>query len=70
MRAAGQFSPEPVAGEGTIPGPGATVTLDLRLQPTSRITGTVLEPDGVTPVRSRQIALRFQSDAVIVVCTR
>ena len=69
VRAAGLFSPEPVAGEGTIPAPGATVTLDLRLQPTSRITGVVLEPDGVEPVRSRQIALRFQSNAVIVVCT-
>ncbi|MGC4081086.1 MAG: Ig-like domain-containing protein [Vicinamibacterales bacterium] len=68
VRAAGQFSPEPVAAEGTMPGPNQTVTVDLRLQPTSRITGTVFEPDGFTPVTNRQIALKFKSDAVVVFC--
>ncbi|MGE3957098.1 MAG: Ig-like domain-containing protein [Vicinamibacterales bacterium] len=68
VRAAGQFSPEPVAAEGTMPGPGQTVSIDLRLQPTSRITGTVYEPDGFTPVTNRQIALTFKSDAVVVFC--
>lgn len=69
VRAAGLFSPEPVAGDGVITAPGATAEVDLRLQATSRVTGVVLEPDGVEPVRSRQIALKFQSNATIVVCT-
>jgi hypothetical protein len=69
VRAAGQFSPEPVAVEGTMPGPGETVNVDLRLQPTSRITGTVYEPDGVTPVTGRQVSLKFKSNAVVVFCT-
>ncbi|MEQ1870326.1 MAG: Ig-like domain-containing protein, partial [Vicinamibacterales bacterium] len=68
VRAAGQFSPEPVAAEGVMPGPGQTVTIDLRLQPTSRITGTVLEPDGFTPVTGRQVTLKFKSNAVVVFC--
>ncbi len=69
VRAAGQFSPEPVAAEGVMPGPNQTVTVDLRLQPTSRITGTVFEPDGFTPVTDRQISLKFQSNAVVVFCS-
>ena len=69
VRAAGQFSPEPIAIEGVMPGPGQTVTVDLRLQPTSRLTGTVFESDGFTPVTNRQISLRFHSDAVVVFCT-
>jgi hypothetical protein len=69
VRAAGQFSPEPVAVEGTMPGPGQTVNVDLRLQPTSRITGTVYEPDGVTPVTDRQVTLNFKSNAVVVFCS-
>ncbi|MEQ1728941.1 MAG: Ig-like domain-containing protein, partial [Vicinamibacterales bacterium] len=68
VRAAGQFSPEPVAAEGVMPGPNQTVTLDLRLQPTSRVTGTVFESDGFTPVTGRQIALTFKSDSVVVFC--
>jgi hypothetical protein len=68
VRAAGQFSPEPVAVEGTIATPGQTVNVDLRLQPTSRITGTVYEPDGVTPVTGRQVSLKFKSNAVVVFC--
>ena len=53
---------------GVMPGPGQTVTIDLRLQPTSRITGTVFEPDGFTPVTNRQISLKFKSNAVVVFC--
>ncbi|MFN7916659.1 MAG: Ig-like domain-containing protein [Vicinamibacterales bacterium] len=68
VRAAGQFSPDPVAAEGTMPGPNQTVTIDLRLQPTSRITGTIFESDGFTPVTNRQVALTFKSDAVVVFC--
>ena len=49
VRAAGQFSPDPIAFEGTMTA-GATATLNLRLQPTSEITGTVFQPDGVTPM--------------------
>ena len=69
VRAAGQFSPEPVAAETAVPGPGQSVTIDLRLQPTSRITGTVYDSDGFTPVTNRQISLKFKSDSVVVICT-
>lgn len=69
VRAAGQFSPEPVAVEGTMPGPDQTVTVDIRLMPTSRITGTVYESDGFTPVTNRQIAVNFKSNAVVVFCS-
>ena len=41
----------------------------MRLQPTSVITGVVLEPDGVTPATGRQVALKFHSNAVIVFCS-
>ena len=68
VRAAGQFSPEPVSAAGTMT-PGQTVNIELRLQPTSRITGIVYEPDGFTPVTNRQIALEFKSNAVVVICT-
>ncbi len=69
LRAAGQFSPEPVAVEASMPGAGQTVNVDLRLQPTSTLTGTVFEPDGITPVTSRQVSLKFVSNAVIVFCS-
>ena len=69
LRAAGQFSPEPVAVEATMPGPGQTVNVDLRLQPTSTLTGTVFEPDGFTPVTTRQVSLKFVSNAVVVFCS-
>ncbi|MBL8142881.1 MAG: carboxypeptidase regulatory-like domain-containing protein, partial [Acidobacteria bacterium] len=68
VKAAGQFSPEPVSAAGTMTA-GQTVNLDLRLMPTSRITGTVFEPDGFTPVTNRQVALEFKSNAVVVICT-
>ena len=69
VRAAGQFSPEPVAAETAVPGPGQTVDVVLRLQPTSRITGTVVESDGFTPVTNRQVSLKFKSDAFVVICS-
>src|SRR5262249_36633022 len=37
LAAAGQFSPDPIAFDGTMPSAGATVRVDLRLQPTSKI---------------------------------
>ena len=48
------FSPEPVAFDGRIQQPNETVDLILRLQATSRVTGRVLLPDGVTRRRSRR----------------
>src|SRR5262249_47653417 len=59
----------PVSVAGTITEPGQTVTADIRLQPTSRLTGTVLESDGFTPVTDRQISLKFHSNAVVVFCS-
>jgi hypothetical protein len=69
ISAAGQFSPEPISFGGSIPSPGASVRVDLRLQATSRIQGTVLQPDGVTPVAANVI-VRYTSKAFKVVCAR
>ncbi|MCU0255404.1 MAG: Ig-like domain-containing protein, partial [Vicinamibacterales bacterium] len=68
VRAAGQFSPDPVTVQGTMPEEGAEVELALRLQPTSRVTGTVYLPDGVTRAPAG-VPVTFKSDAVIVICT-
>jgi hypothetical protein len=67
LRAAGQFSPDPVSAEGQMPAGAATVELNLRLQPTGRITGTVLQPDGVTPVGAG-VTLTYKSEAFKIVC--
>jgi hypothetical protein len=67
LSAAGQFSPDPISFDSTIPSPGATVRVDLRLQPTSKIAGTVFRPDGVTPV-GRDVIVRYKSSASKVVC--
>jgi hypothetical protein len=69
VRAAGQFSPEPVAVEGTIPAAGQSVTVDIRLMPTSQVTGTVYESDGFTPVSNRTISVNYKSNAVVVFCS-
>lgn len=69
VRAAGQFSPDPISVDSAIPSPGAVVDLRLALQPTSSIHGTLLEPDGVTPVRDRQVPIRFKSNAVKTFCS-
>ncbi len=68
VRAAGQFSPDPVSVQSTMPEAGAEVELALRLQPTSRVTGTVYLPDGVTRAPAG-ITVTFKSDAVIVICS-
>jgi len=67
LRAAGQFSPDPIAYEATMPPPGGEVNLTLRLQPTSEIRGTVLQPDGVTPVGGNVI-VRYKSGAFVIRC--
>ena len=67
VRAAGQFSPDPIAFEGTMAA-GATATLNLRLQPTSQITGTVFQPDGVTPV-GENVIVKYKSEAFKVFCS-
>ncbi len=69
LAAAGQFSPDPISFAGAIPSPGATVRVDLRLQATSRIQGTVLQPDGVTPVGAN-VLVRYTSKAFKVVCAQ
>ena len=67
LSAAGQFSPDPISLNGNIPSPGASVQMNLRLQATSQITGTVLEPDGVTPAGAN-VVVTYQSDAFKVIC--
>ncbi len=67
ITAIGQFSPDPIAVPGTITAPNAATTLDLRLQETSRIAGTVFQPDGVTPV-GRNVIVRYRSSATRAVC--
>ena len=68
LRAAGQFSPEPVALENTMPAAGATVQMDIKLQPTSRITGQVFLPDGVTPA-GPNVVVTYKSDEFATFCS-
>ncbi len=68
LSAVGQFSPDPIGLEGAIPAAGATVTMNLRLQPTSVIGGTVFASNGVTSAGANVI-VRFKSDAVRAICT-
>ena len=68
ITAAGQFSPDPVALTANIPAPNATVQLDIRLKATSSLAGTVLQPDGATPVGANLI-VKFKSDEVRVICS-
>ncbi|MEQ1871485.1 MAG: carboxypeptidase regulatory-like domain-containing protein, partial [Vicinamibacterales bacterium] len=67
LTAAGQFSPDPISVLSAIPTPGATVQLDLKLQATSQIQGTVFQPDGVTPA-GPNVIVRYRSAAFKQVC--
>jgi len=67
VRAAGAFSPDPISVEGVMPAPGATVNINLRLQPTSVVTGTIFLPDGVTPA-GPDVSVKYKSDGFIVLC--
>ena len=68
VSAAGQFSPDPIAVDATIPAPNATVTVNLTLQPTSHINGAVLLPNGTQPAGAGVI-VKYKSEAFKVVCT-
>jgi hypothetical protein len=68
VEAAGSFSPDPVSVGGQIPVNGATTQVELRVTPTSRVTGSVVLPDGVTAA-GPNIVVRFKSDAFKTVCT-
>ncbi|MGE5243771.1 MAG: carboxypeptidase regulatory-like domain-containing protein [Betaproteobacteria bacterium] len=67
IAAVGQFSPDPISLNGTIPTPGAAVQMNLRLQGTSRISGTVFQPDGVTPAGAN-VVIGYHSDAFKTIC--
>jgi len=69
LNAVGQFSPDPVALENVMPSPAATVHMDIRLQPTSTITGVVLQPDGVTPVGAN-VVVKYKSDEYRSICSQ
>ncbi|HEX4915743.1 MAG TPA: hypothetical protein VFV51_17415, partial [Vicinamibacterales bacterium] len=68
LRALGQFSPDPITVEGNISEPDESVEINLRLQSTSRIRGTVFLPDGVTPV-GENVVLQYKSEEFKVFCT-
>lgn len=67
ITAAGPFSPDPVTISGLMPSAGATVDVALRLQPTSRIQGTLFMPDGVTPV-GRDFVVTYKSEEFRLIC--
>lgn len=67
LRAVGAFSPDPIAVEATMPAPGQEVEVNLRLQPTSQLTGTVFMPDGETPVGAN-VPVHFKSDSFKTIC--
>ncbi len=59
VAAAGPFSPDPVNFAGVMPYDGASLDVELKLQPTSTVSGTVFQPDGLTPV-GRDVVLSFR----------
>ena len=67
VRAAGPFSPDPIAVQAELLEAGKEVVVDLSLQPTSQLTGTVTLPDG-TPVGDGAV-VHFKSDSFKTVCT-
>ena len=68
LRAVGQFSPDPIAVDGTISAPNETVEVNLRLKPTSQIKGIVYQPDGVTPVGAN-VVINYKSEEFKVFCS-
>jgi 5-hydroxyisourate hydrolase-like protein (transthyretin family) len=68
LRAAGPFSPDPIAVEAQMPAPGQEIEVNLKLQPTSRLTGIVFMPDGQTPVGAN-VPVHFKSDSFKTICT-
>ncbi|MBN1273270.1 MAG: carboxypeptidase regulatory-like domain-containing protein, partial [Candidatus Aminicenantes bacterium] len=59
--ASNPFSPYKAAKSGSIPHPGAEVTIDLVLKPAGKIEGTVFAPDGITPVPNAKVFLKTGS---------
>ncbi|HHY58525.1 MAG TPA: hypothetical protein GYA08_24165, partial [Chloroflexi bacterium] len=58
VEAANPFAPQVVSAEGEIPSLNASATVTLSLLATGAITGTVYQPDGVTPV-GRDVMVTF-----------
>ena len=67
IRAAGQFSPDPIALEATMPVPTTIVDMTLKLQPTSEVAGRILKPDG-TPV-GEGVIVKYKSDEFKTFCS-
>ena len=57
-----------MTAQSEMPAAGATVNVNLRLQPTSAVTGTVLLPDGVSPAGAG-ISVHYQSTGFLVFCS-
>ena len=68
LSAVGQFSPDPIAST-TNARAQRDGQMNLRLQPTSIIGGTVFKPDGVTPAGAN-VVVHFKSDAFRLLCTQ
>ena len=66
IRAAGAFSPDPISLEATMPSPPTTLDLTLKLQPTSQVTGRILNRDG-TPVGAG-VLVKYKSDEFKTFC--
>ncbi|MCU1383321.1 MAG: LamG domain protein jellyroll fold domain protein [Acidobacteria bacterium] len=68
VRAAGVFSPDPISLEGVMPVPTATVQMNIRLEPTSQLHGTIFQKNGVTPVAAG-VPIHYHSTGVQVFCS-
>jgi hypothetical protein len=66
ITAAGAFSPDPVTFKGEIKTNGETQDLLIKLTATSKITGTVYGPDGVTV--SKNALITYKSDEFKTIC--
>ena len=66
IRAAGQFSPDPISLEASMPTPTIPLDVVLKLQPTSQVGGKILKPDG-TPV-GEGVIVKYKSDEFKTFC--
>ena len=67
LNALSAFSPEPIAVQGRVETPGQVVDVTLRLQATSRMSGRVVLPDGVTAVGAG-VEVKLRATPADVIC--
>ncbi|MEN3336344.1 MAG: large repetitive protein, partial [Acidobacteriota bacterium] len=66
IRAAGQFSPDPISLGATMPAPPVPQDVVLKLQPTSQVGGKVLKPDGT--LAGEGLIVKYKSDEFKTFC--